>query len=188
MSFPKLTQTYLIGWNHVSPLAVVTVSPRVSLLLNQVPYWQHKVCPSIMRNERLSYFSESSTWRKSDRIRKAWTHNLDMMISSHSPVTINQLQDLSMISKFQKFAPALCKFFQLVGDTSRNTSVDQSDLPVEETKALVPACALVNARSHRFKGCYCQMPELLTNRYITHYSNKHALNFESSHRVSIVSI
>ena len=75
--------------------------------------------------------------------------------SSHGPVTIDQLPDVSidaMISEFRKFAPALYKFFQLVGDTSRNTSVDQSDLPVKETKALVSACALMNARSHRFKG------------------------------------
>ena len=78
-----------------------------------------------------------------------------------------------MISEFQKFAPALCKFFQLVGDTSRNTSVDQGDLPVEETKAHVSTCALMNARPHRFKGVQLLLSMMsnarATNKQV-HYS------------------
>ena len=75
-----------------------------------------------------------------------------------------------MVSEFQKFAPSLYQFFQLVGDTSRNTgSSDRSTLPIEETKALISACTLMNARSNRFKGVLLlSMMSIArsTNRYI----------------------
>ena len=110
----------------------------------------------------------------------------DMMIacggqSSQGPDTIEQLSHVSidaMVSEFQNFAPALYEFFQKVGDISRNTKRDQSTHPVEETKSLMSLCALMNARSNRFKGMQLLLSVMsiarATNKQV-HYLNKRTL-------------
>ena len=140
--------------------------------------------------QRIQYLEKRVT-----ELEITWTHNPGGRYacgdqSSHSPVTINQLQDLSTDAMIRKISPALYKFFQLVDNTSRNTSVDEGDLPVEETKALVSSCALMNARSHRFKGVQLLLSMMsiarTTNKQV-HYPLFYTLKFATSHMVSIVS-
>ena len=97
--------------------------------------------------------------------------------SSHGPDNIGQLSHLNiddMVSEFRKFAPSLYHFFQVVGDTTRNSgsSDTRSTFPVEETKALVSACTLMNAQSNRFKGVQL----LLSMMSIARSTNKQVHN------------
>ena len=73
--------------------------------------------------------------------------------SSHGPECIDDLSNFSIdavIAEFQSYAPLFCAFFQQLGHTHCNSS--NTSLPVEEMKALMALCTLMNARSNRFKG------------------------------------
>ena len=91
--------------------------------------------------------------------------------SSLGPDTIDQLSNVSIddiLSEVQNHAPLLYALFQQVGHTSRNICDRQSTLPVEEMKALMSLCTLINARSNRFKG----MQLLLSMILIVRATNK----------------
>ena len=85
--------------------------------------------------------------------------------SSHGPDSINDLSDFSIdaiVSEFQSYAPSLYALFQQLGHTSRNPS--ETSLPVEEMKALMALCTLMNARSNRFKGLQLPLSMMLIAR------------------------
>ena len=73
--------------------------------------------------------------------------------SSHGPDNIDDLSDFTIdaiIFEFQHYAPSLYAFLQQLGHTSCNPC--ETSLPVEEMKALMALCTLMNTRSNRFKG------------------------------------
>ena len=84
---------------------------------------------------------------------------------SHGPDSIDDLSDFSIdavIAEFQSYAPSLYAFFQQLGHTHRNSS--DTSLPVEEMKALMASCTLMNARSNRFKGLQLLLSMMLIAR------------------------
>ena len=107
--------------------------------------------------------------------------------SSHGPDNIDDLSEFTIdavISEFQSYAPSLYAFFQQLGHTSRNPS--ETSLPVEEMKALMALCTLMNARSNRFKG----LQLLLSMMLIARATNKQVHLFfpiKAHHKLHLVS-
>ena len=153
----------------MSRLVVVTQSPRIILpqqwMLHQLPL----VRPMIPK----CCVHESSTWMVAEN-RESLIKEADMVIAcgsqgSHGPDSIDDLSDFSIdavIAEFQSYAPSLYAFFQQFGHTHRNSS--DTSLPVEEMKALMALCTLMNARSNRFKG----LQLLLSMMFIARATNK----------------
>ena len=146
--------------------------------------------PEVLR-PRIQYLESRIKYLESKLMEAEKHQNLvkeaDMVIacgnqSSHGPDNIDKLSDFSIdavIAEFQSYAPSLYAFFQQLGHTSHNPS--EISLPVEQMKALMALCTLMNARSNRFKGLQLLLSMMLVARatnkqvYITLLSNKSAL-------------
>ena len=129
--------------------------------------------PEVLR--RRIQFLESRVQYLESKLMEAENHQgfikeADMVIacgsqSLHGPDNIDELSDFSIdaiISEFQRYAPSIYAFFQQVGHTNRNPN--ESSLPVEQMKALMALCTLMNARSNRFKGLQLLLSMMLVAR------------------------
>ena len=88
--------------------------------------------------------------------------------SSKGPDSHKRLPDFSVaavIRELNECSPDLCQLFQLLGDTARSsTKHGQFNLSVEEMKAIMSLCTVLNARSNRFKGMQLLLSFMLIAR------------------------
>ena len=88
--------------------------------------------------------------------------------SSSGPNTLSRLSEFSLdsiVADLDTNSPILFQLFHKVGDTARNQRcVGDSSFCVEEMKAIMSLCTLLNARSNRFKGMQLLLSLMLVAR------------------------
>jgi len=85
----------------------------------------------------------------------------------HGPDTVEHFNTFSVdevIRELKSDAPDVYQLFQSLGNTQRNKTINQEAYSLEELKALMSTCILLNARSRRLKGLQLLMSIMLVAR------------------------
>ena len=170
--------TSLVPQPSSQPSMSLVPQPSSQLSLSLVPQSSLETASLLARNQELEHQIGHLEKKIENQQAVISAHQLQQEVARlvhsdgqmiHGPDTPEHFRSFSLeqvSSEVQSGAPTLYQLMQKLGDTRRNVEDDEG-MTVEETKALMTCCILLNARSRVVNGIQLLLSFMLVTRGIS---------------------